>query len=108
MSPRLSREERASRMVHNRNSCVLEAAIAVARKHGFNRITRRYVADMAGVSDGSVNGAYGTMDALRNAVMRACVEREHLDVIAQGIVERHPLAMSAPEAVRVRALASRA
>ena len=106
MVPRLSREERASSMVLHRNSRVLEAAVDVARKHGFGRITRRHVSDLAGVSEGSVNGAFGTMDALRNAVMRTCVEREHLDVIAQGITERHPLAMSAPEAVRVRALAS--
>ena len=95
-----------SEAVEKRNSAVLEAAVTIARDSGFASLTRDGIAEEAGVGAGSVNNAYGTMDGLKKAVMAACVEREHLSVIAWGIANGYEAAKAAPEELRKRALAS--
>lgn len=71
---------------------------------GFAKLTRNGVADRAGVAFGSVNNAYGTMDALRDAVMATALERNLLDIIAQGLAVGHPVARSASAATKEAAL----
>lgn len=95
-----------SEKVENRNRAVLDAALLLAAQRGYRNITRRQVADEAGVAVGSVNNAFGTMDGLRDAVMAAAVERELPAIIAQGLAERHPAALGAHPGLRTRALAS--
>lgn len=95
-----------SEKVENRNRAVLDAALRLALLRGYRNITRQQVADEAGVAVGSVNNAFGTMDGLRDAVMAAAVHRGDLPVIAQGLVDRHPAALNAPQAIKDSALAS--
>lgn len=105
-----------SEKVENRNRAVLDAALRLALSRGYRNITRQQVADEAGVAVGSVNNAFGTMDGLRDAVMAAAVDRAAagelasgrgtLPIIAQGIVDRHPAALNAPQSVKDSALAS--
>lgn len=95
-----------SEKVENRNRVVLESAIEIAREYGMARLTRQHVADVAGVSCGSVNNAFGTMEALRDAVMATAVAREILGIVAQGLAERHPAALAAPADVRQRAVSA--
>ena len=85
---------------------ILEVAYVMAQRDGFGTLTRDGVAAEAGVAMGSVNHHYGTMDALRDAVMRMAIEREDLPVIAQGIAAGHPIAQGAPLNVRTKALAT--
>lgn len=92
--------------VDNRNRSVLEAALAIAKERGFAALTRDGVAERAGVAAGSVNNAYGDMDGLRDAVMAAAVDGEHLAVIGEGLAIRHPAAQRAPDDVKRRALAT--
>lgn len=71
-------------------------------------MTREQIAGVAGVAVGSINHEFGTMDGLRDAVMQEAVDVERLDILAQGLAERHPIACSAPADIRgaaVRALA---
>ena len=66
-------------------SVVLNAAVDVAERDGFNNINRDAVALKAGVSTGSVSQAYGTMCKLKRAVMRHAIQHELLDIIAVGL-----------------------
>lgn len=93
---RLPRAERSARMRNERERKILEAAIEEAKRVGCRNFTRREIAARAGVADGSVNHAFGTLDALRDAVMRAAVAREIVSIIRQGLADGHPVAHSAP------------
>lgn len=92
--------------VENRNRAVLEAAVRMAGLSGYRNFTREQVAREAGVAVGSVNNAFGTMDALRDAVMATAVDRCLGPIVLQGIADRHPAALSAPQDVKDAALAA--
>lgn len=92
--------------VENRNRTVLDAALRLAEAKGYRNFTRHDVAAEAGVACGSVNNAYGTMDALRDAVMAVAVDRGLSSVVAQGLADKHPAAVNAPAEVRTAALQS--
>lgn len=94
-----------SEKVKNRNRAVLEAAIALAQERGFANITRDLVAERAQVAAGSVNNAYGNMEALRDAVMAVAVARKLVDIVGQGLAAGHPAARNAPEELKRDALA---
>lgn len=83
---------------------LVTAALRVARKHGYNQMTRDAIAAEAGCSTGQVTTILGTMPQLRRTVMRAAVTRKDLPVIAQGVVARDPSALAAPVELRTRAL----
>jgi AcrR family transcriptional regulator len=91
---------------HARKSDILEAALVEASESGFNNITRKGIAERAGVSDSLVNKYMGTLSQLRRTVMRQAVKHEHLTIIAQGIVTRNPYALKASDELQARALAS--
>lgn len=91
--------------VENRNRAVLDAALTAAESHGYRAFTRQQVADIAGVATGSVNNAFGTMDALRDAVMSVAVDRGLVAIVAQGLADRHPAAIAAPGDLKQQALA---
>lgn len=95
-----------SEQIENRTRTVLEAAMRLASAQGMAAVTRPRIADEAGVAVGTVSNAYGSMDALRDAVMATAVEREILPVVLYGVVNRHPAALAAPESLRQRALAA--
>lgn len=95
-----------SEKVEKRNQRVLEAAISLASERGFRKYSRSDVAQLAGVADGGVNWAFGTMDGLHDAVMRAAVERGLLSLVAQGLALQHPAACAAPPDLKNSALAS--
>ena len=83
---------------------ILKVATRMALKNGFNSLTRDSVAAEAFVAMGSVNHHYGTMDGLRDEVMRNAVENEILEIVAQGVASGHPIAQSAPVELKQRAL----
>lgn len=90
----------------DRDAKVLAAAVAEAEARGYSKITREGVAARAGVALGCVNLAYGTMQALKDAVMRTAVDGGFLEIVAQGLADGHELARNAPPKLRTRALAT--
>lgn len=92
--------------VNERNRKILAAAVALAGERGFRSFSRDDVAKAAGVSAGSVNNAYGTMDGLHDAVMSHAVEQKHAAIVAQGLAIRHPAALAAPADLKESARAS--
>lgn len=92
--------------VEQRNRRILEAGAQLAAERGYQHVTRSEVAARAGVAVGSVNNAYGTMDGLRDAIMRYAVEKHHGGIVAQGLAAKHPVALDAPPWLREQAAAS--
>lgn len=109
MTERMPRDDRAALMREQRRASIMAAAMVEAATAGYSKMTREGVAARAGVAVGSINHEFGTMDALRDAVMAAAIEApDHYAIVAQGMADGHPLARAAPEEVRqaaIRALA---
>lgn len=87
-------------MLHDK---ILASALRLARTQGFRKFTRAAVAKAAGCATGTVNYHFDSIAALRLSVMERAIEREDLQVIAQGLAEKHTLVMQAPEKLRRKA-----
>lgn len=79
---------------------VLTAALILAEKSHYLKVTRDAIAAASGVSGPAVQYHFKTMGQLRKEIMRAAVKRHCLLVIAQGVLARDAIARRAPEAVR--------
>lgn len=84
---------------------VCDAALAVAKRDGWDALTRENVAGEAKVSTGSVSNAYGSMELLRLAVMSAAVAGQCAPIVAVGLARGYESARNAPQGLKVRALA---
>lgn len=89
---------------NDRRDQILDAAIHVAEREGYARMTRDQIADHAGVATGLVSHYFGTMPQLRRTVMRHAVIRENLIVIGQGIAAGDLHALKAPYEVKQDAM----
>lgn len=83
---------------------ILDAALALARQYGYQRVTRDAIAAKADCSPAIVSKHFGTMVQLRRAIMSAAVVREDLNVIAQGLAAGDSKARAAKPEVRKAAL----
>lgn len=90
---------------------ILEAAIKIAEANGTKTIvypsrvlSKEKIAKRLGIATGSINYYWGTTRALVSAVMRHAVENENAAIIAWGLVDRHPVALNAPAALRSKAV----
>jgi AcrR family transcriptional regulator len=89
-----------------RNEIILTAAVDISKEVGYLTTTRDAVAKRAGVSQGTVNNAYGTMDELRCEVLKYAIRNEILPIIAQGLAAGSHICVSAPQELKTRALAT--
>lgn len=94
------------KIIEDRDSRILEAAIELAQADSYQWITRDQVAEKAGVSPGTVNNVYGVMSNLKRAVLKAAIERRILRIVAEGLGAKHPLALAAPADLKKEALAT--
>lgn len=83
---------------------ILETAYHITQRDGFAALTRDGVADTAGIARGAINHQFGTMEALRDAVMQLAIESGDLPIIAHGLSISHPVARTAPDDVKRQAL----
>lgn len=96
--------ERAALMRAERRAAIMAAALVEASCAGYAKMTREAIAERAGVAVGSINHEFGKMDRLRDEVMQNAVDNERLDIIAQGLADKHPTAIGAPDDLRTRAV----
>jgi AcrR family transcriptional regulator len=89
-----------------RKNNILAAALDVSIKDGYNKVTGTSVAEAAGVSVGLVFKYFGTMKQLRNAIMKAAIQQEILEIIAQGLVTGDRKAKKVSAELKKRALSS--
>lgn len=85
---------------------LLDSAVEVAKKCGFNNITHALVALHAKVSKATVFKYFESIIVLRDDVMKVAIEQELLPVIAAGLIMRNDIALSASDDLKERALAS--
>ena len=85
---------------------ILDAALVVASKVGYARLTREDIAKRADVPASLISYHLGTMPALRRKIMREAIRTECLPVVAQGLAIRDRFALKAPADLRARAVAS--
>ncbi len=88
-----------------RRDHILDAAIELAKRSSYDKITRDAVADRAGISVALVSRYFGTMPQLKRAIMWAAVTREVPEIIAQGLAQKDKHAAKAPEGLKSRAVA---
>ena len=83
---------------------ILTAAADLAIKHGFRNVKRADIAAKCECATGTISYHWGTMHALREALMAWAVAKGQAHIVGQGLAERHPLALKAPDALKTRAL----
>jgi len=88
----------------DRKAQIIDAALIVAKEVGYEKVTRDRVAAQANVSTGCISLHFSPIDLLKNAVMKHAVKREVVEVVAQGLANRHPAAMKAPQKLKERAV----
>lgn len=85
---------------------ILSAAIDIATEVGLPNVTRGAVARQASVADSLVSYYFPSMRKLRESVMRAAVSRKLLPIIAEGLMRKDPIALSASANLRKKAARS--
>ncbi len=88
------------------HEAILDAALLEAEAVGYLLIKRDAVAARAGVAPATINSNFGTIDALREAVLVAAIERANLVILAQGLAAGAAAAKAAPGALKHAALAA--
>ncbi len=87
-----------------RKNIILTAGIKLSIRIGYNVITRDEVARWAKISSPLISRYFPRMKHLRFAVMNAAIEREVVEVIAQGIILADPQTMKISEATKQKVL----
>lgn len=85
---------------------MLNAALTLATRHGYQNVTRKQIADVIGVAESLVSHHFGTMANLRRALVRHAIAQECLVVVGQAIAARDPHARRVPPALKMNALQS--
>ena len=83
---------------------ILEAALVLAEKGHYLRLTRNEIAARAGLAGTTVQYHFKTMIQLRRAIMRAAVAWKNLPVLAQGITAGDSQALKASQALQDQAM----
>lgn len=79
---------------------IISAALIEAKANGFTSLTRRSIASRCGVTEPLVNHYLGTLPQLKRVVMRAAVNQEILEIVAEGLAIRNPHAMKASKELK--------
>jgi len=70
---------------------ILEAALALAATRGYENVFKRNIAVVLGCGMGTVNYHWGTMDALRTAVVHEAIRTGNKQVVMQAASRRDPI-----------------
>lgn len=88
-----------------RTDQLLDVALTLAARDGWQSLTRDGIALAAGVSSGLVTQRLGAMDQIRRSVMRRAVLRRVVRVVAEGLVARCSYAGRADDTLRAECAA---
>lgn len=87
-----------------RKDAILAAACALAEKgKTYDQLTRDEIGSALGITGTAVQYHFSTVKKMRRAIMRYAVQHGRLTVILQGMVQKDPQALSAPQKLRERA-----
>lgn len=99
------RRERGPTATERKRAALVDVGLQLAEVDGYQWLTRDGVARAAGVAAGTVSNLCGTMREFKRAVLQAAVDRNIPTIVAQGLADRHEIALAAPEDVKRAALA---
>jgi len=88
-----------------RKSDILVASLKIAERDGYDRISRKQIAEAAGVSEALVSHHFGTMPHFRRELMRFAVKRGNPRVVLQGLLAKDRQAQKAPDDLQAAARA---
>lgn len=88
-----------------RREHLLSAAVELAKRRGYQMLTREDVAAAAGVSPSLVSHVLGTVDDIKREVMERAITAGVVVVVAQGIFVKDPIASKASDSIRQEAAA---
>lgn len=86
-----------------RRKSILDAAVMLAETTGYNAFSRDAVAEMSGCSNALVTNVFGSIQELREEIVRHAIAVENLVIIGQAIALRHPLALKLPDELKIKA-----
>ena len=86
-----------------RREQILNAGLHLARKHGYQNVTREQIADRLGMKSSVLHHYFGTMTKYRRALVRCAITRNDVTVLGQALAAGDRHAKRAPEALRRRA-----
>lgn len=70
---------------------ILAAALELAETLGYQHVLKRHIAKKLKIGMGTINSNWGTMNALRDEVVREAIRTANAAVMLQAIAARHPL-----------------
>jgi len=86
-----------------RRDQILNVAVTLSVRCGYNNIRRDHVAEVAGVSEGLVTKYFNTMTQLRRDIIRSAIKKEIPEIIAQGLANGDKHAKKAPPELKNKA-----
>lgn len=87
-----------------RKENILHCAMKLAEEFGYTKISCTMIAEEAGISHVTVIHNFGTMQQLRNDIMRKAVKTRNLKIIAQGLCAGDKQAKKADQQLKEEAL----
>lgn len=87
----------------DRKQHIMDAAMKLARRQGYQNVKRADIADTAGVSNALVSKYFATMPQLKRAIMRHAVTISCPTVVMQGLACGDPQARKATQECKARA-----
>jgi AcrR family transcriptional regulator len=85
---------------------ILTAALKLSEEMGYTNVLKRHIAAKLSIGMGTVNSNYGTMKALRKAVVLEAINTSNNVIIAQALIAGDLTARRLTAARRAEALAA--
>jgi len=95
------RADKESRARH-----IVQSAIDLSERIGYQNIDRRSVAEEAGISYELVAHYFPNIDELKELVMQNAVHTRNVTILAQGLANKDKTAQSAEESLKIQAAQS--
>ena len=87
----------------DRKALILRAGLIAARRVSYAEVTRKQVAELAGVAPPLVTHYFGGLDNLRREIMAQAIREGDEKIVAQGLARSDKQARKAPEKLKTEA-----
>jgi DNA-binding transcriptional regulator YbjK len=85
-----------------RRQAVLESAIMVAQRDGWQAMTRGSIAELSCISAGLVSYVLGDMSFIREMVLSGAIGREIVSIVAEALTAGDPMALNVSKKLRLK------
>lgn len=92
--------------IAERRNHILSVALENAKKVGYRKVTRGSIAEEANISPALISYYFKTVSQLHTNIMLCAVRRKVVEVVAQGLADKNPIAVTAPRELKKAAAES--